>query len=64
MDFKKAYDRVSREAMIRVLREMNFGEFFIQMVETLYEEVGAKVEVNGQLTEEVGTGGGYDKDAP
>ena len=51
MDFKKAYDRVSREAMIRVLREMNFGEFFIQMVETLYEEVGAKVEVNGQLTE-------------
>ena len=64
MDFKKAYDRVSREAMIRVLREMNFGEFFIQMVETLYEEVGAKVEVNGQLTEEVGTGGGVRQGCP
>ena len=64
MDFKKAYDRVSREAMMRVLREMNFGEFFIQMVETLYEEVGAKIEVNGQLTEEVGTGGGVRQGCP
>ena len=64
MDFKKAYDRVSRETMVRVLKEMNFGEGLLRIVETMYNEVGARIEVNGQLTEELQTGGGVRQGCP
>jgi len=64
MDFKKAYDRVSRETMMKTLKVMNFGDGFLGMVETLYADVGARINVNGELTEEVLTGGGVRQGCP
>ena len=64
MDFKKAYDRVNRETMMRTLETMNFGEGFRRIVKTLYTEVGARVEVNGQMTAEIMTGGGVRQGCP
>ena len=58
MDFKKAYDRIDREFMMKTLRAMNFGPDFVGMVEMLYAEVMAQVEVNGELSKEVSTEGG------
>lgn len=34
MDFKKAYDRVNREALRKTLEAMNFGEYFLNFVNT------------------------------
>ena len=33
MDFKKAYDRVDREALRETLKVMNFGEYFIRIIQ-------------------------------
>jgi hypothetical protein len=64
MDFKKAYDRVDRGLMIRTLERMNFGPEFIQLIETLYEDVRAVIEVNDELTAEMTTGGGVRQGCP
>jgi hypothetical protein len=50
--------------MTEVLKEMGFGEDMLRMVGTLYNDVQAKVEVNGELTEEVVTGGGVRQLSP
>jgi hypothetical protein len=64
MDFKKAYDRVDRGLMIKTLEAMNFGPDFIQLIQTLYEDVMAVIEVNDELTGEIGTGGGVRQGCP
>jgi hypothetical protein len=64
MDFKKAYDRVDRGLMIRTLQSMNFGPDLIQLIETLYEDVMAVIEVNDELTTEMTTGGGVRQGCP
>lgn len=64
MDFKKAYDRVDRDLMIKTLERMNFGPEFTEMIATLYEEVGSMIEVNDELTREVITGGGVRQGCP
>ena len=64
MDFKKAYDRVDRQAMFDVLEEMNFGEQFVRLVKVMYNEVTAVIEVNGELTDELVTGGGVRQGCP
>jgi hypothetical protein len=45
MDFKKAYDRVDREAVFKVLEQMGFGREFVEMVKVLYKEVTAMMVV-------------------
>lgn len=64
MDFQKAYDRVNRETMIKVLEKMNFGPNFIQYIRVMYEEVGAQVDVNGNRSEVFITGGGVRQGCP
>jgi len=64
MDFMKAYDRVDRDVMMKVLRKMNFGEDMLNMVETLYEDVEARVEVNGEMSDVMKTGGGVRQGCP
>ena len=49
MDFKKAYDRVDRGAVFRVLEKMGFGRDFVDIVKLdivklLYNEVTAMME--------------------
>jgi hypothetical protein len=64
MDFKKAYDRIDREFMMKTLKAMNFGPDFVGMVEMLYAEVLAQVEVNGELSKEMETEGGVRQGCP
>ena len=64
MDFMKAYDRVDRDVMFRVLRKMNFGEDMLNMIETMYEDVEARVEVNGEMSDVMKTGGGVRQGCP
>ena len=58
MDFKKAYDRVDRVAMFRVLEKMGFGRDFVDIVKVLYNEVTAMMEIGEGDRVEVETGGG------
>lgn len=64
MDFMKAYDRVDRETMMATLETMNFGDYFLKMVRTLYNESTAAVMVNGELAEEFSTFGGVRQGCP
>ena len=58
MDCKKAYDRVDREAVFKVLEKMGFEKEFVEMVKVLYKEVTAMMEVEEGYRVEVKTGGG------
>jgi hypothetical protein len=64
MDFQKAYDRVNRETMMKVLEKMNFGPVFLRYIRTMYKDVGASVDVNGRLSEKFITGGGVRQGCP
>ena len=64
MDFMKAYDRVNRKTMEKVLKKMKLGKKFRKMISILYEETLAKVEVNGKLSESFETTGGVRQGLP
>ena len=64
MDFMKAYDRVDRDVMFEVLKAMNFGEEFVEYVKMMYKDVTAKIEINGELTDEVETTRGVRQGCP
>ena len=58
MDQQKAFDMVSHEWLVLVLKRCNFGQNFISWVNLLYEGATSKVVVNGTLSEafELGRG--------
>ena len=64
MDFKKAYDRVDRGAVFRVLEKMGFGRDFVDIVKVLYNEVTAMMEIGEGDRVEVETGGGVRQGCP
>eukprot|EP00644_Phytophthora_capsici_P003451 jgi/Phyca11/8806/fgenesh1_pm.PHYCAscaffold_31_\ len=51
LDFKKAYDTVSREFLFVVLRKFRFSEAFINMLRKLHDGTTAQFLVNGELSE-------------
>ena len=50
LDQEKAFDRIDREFMDRVLEQMNFGPIFRQWIKTLYNGTESAVTNNGWLT--------------
>lgn len=50
LDFKKAYDIVSREFLFLVLRKFGFSEAFINMLRKLHDGTTAQFLVNGELS--------------
>lgn len=52
LDFSKAYDRVSRKFLQQCLQQYGFGSNFWCWVSILCEEAGAKVIVNGDMTQQ------------
>jgi hypothetical protein len=50
-DQTKAFDRVSHEFLLRVLRAFGFGESFIKWFTVLYTDVRSRVIVNGFLSD-------------
>lgn len=53
LDLEKAYDRIAHEYMFMVLRKMGFPRSFINWIKCLYEDIGSRVIINGELTEVV-----------
>lgn len=51
LDFEKAFDSVEWAFIFETLKSFNFGDQFIQWVQTLYSNAGAKVKNNGYLSE-------------
>ena len=57
MDFMKAYDRVDRETMMEIMKMMNIGENFRNMIHLLYDDSMARVVVNGEMGDKFRTEG-------
>ncbi|CAI5484245.1 unnamed protein product [Closterium sp. Yama58-4] len=53
VDFRKAFDSVSRSFLFSVLREMGFPERFVGWVEGLHNDTGTSLLINGWLGEAV-----------
>ncbi len=47
LDQEKAFDRVERSFMLKVLRRMNFGPSFCSWVQLLYTDISSSLLVNG-----------------
>lgn len=56
LDFEKAYDSVRWDFLEECLRHYGFGEDFIRWVLILLEDAGARVIVNGRVTDRVDVG--------
>ena len=51
MDLEKAYDRVSWEYILAVVDRMGFGNLFLGMVKTLFQNASATIQVNGYISD-------------
>ena len=47
LDFRKAFDTVNHNFLMRVLEKLNFGQSFIQWVKTIYNKAESCVSNNG-----------------
>ncbi|CAC5410119.1 unnamed protein product [Mytilus coruscus] len=52
-DQEKAFDKIKHEFLIKVLKKMNLPVEFIRWIKILYKDIKSKIQVNGQLTEEI-----------
>lgn len=50
IDQQKAFDRMNYQCMYNNLEIMGFSEKFINIIKTLYNDVGSKVNINGNLS--------------
>jgi exonuclease III len=64
MDFKKAYDTVSREFLLEVLREYGLGAGFVRWVSMLLSNTRALATVNGYMSGKVHFGAGVRQGCP
>ena len=46
MDFKKAYDKIDRDTMIKTLQAMNISRKIIDLAELLYEVSSVIIVIN------------------
>ena len=51
LDFAKAYDSVSQEALIKIFKHLKFPKNFINILKCMFLKSNARVIVNGVLTE-------------
>jgi exonuclease III len=64
MDFKKAYDTVSRPFLLAVLREYGLGEGFVKWVSMVLSDTRACATVNGYMSRKVLFGAGVRQGCP
>ena len=50
LDQEKAFDRVSHEFLLKTLRHLNFGDYFVSWVQIMLKDVTSQIKVNGFLT--------------
>jgi hypothetical protein len=51
IDYEKAFDSISWRFTFQCLQELNFGEYFIDCVKTMYEDISIAVSNSGFLTQ-------------
>jgi hypothetical protein len=64
MDFKKAYDTVSRAFLLDILREFGVGAGFVRWVSMLLSNTRALATVNGYMSSKVQFGAGVRQGCP
>ncbi|CAI5458325.1 unnamed protein product [Closterium sp. Yama58-4] len=64
VDFRKAFDSVSRRYLFSVLRDMGFPERFVGWVEGLHKDTTTRLLVNGWLGEAVAVRSGVRQGCP
>ena len=47
LDFSKAFDRVDRSLLIKILKGLKLDEFSVSAIEYLYIDSKAVIEING-----------------
>ena len=50
LDFEKAFDSLEWDFMMKMLKQFNFGEEFIQWIKTLYYEPSIMIKNNGWIS--------------
>ena len=53
LDQEKAFDRVSHEFLLKALRHLNFGDYFVSWVKIMLTDVTSEIKVNGFLSEDI-----------
>ena len=53
LDQAKAFDRVNHQFLIKTLKHLNFGDYFISWIEIILKDITSRVKINGFLTEEI-----------
>ncbi|MCO5557342.1 hypothetical protein L7F22_010905 [Adiantum nelumboides] len=51
MDLEKAYDRVSWDFILAVVDRLGFGNNFLGMVKTLFQNANASIQINGYISD-------------
>ncbi|MCO5609773.1 hypothetical protein L7F22_064005 [Adiantum nelumboides] len=51
MDLQKAYDRVSWDFILAVVDRLGFGNNFLGMVKTLFQNANASIQINGYISD-------------
>jgi hypothetical protein len=51
IDYEKAFDTVNWSFLYKTLQELNFGEYFVNSIKTLYNDIGSHVANCGFLSE-------------
>jgi hypothetical protein len=63
-DWEKAFDRVDRKWLFKIMHKMDFGSNFIQAIQILHKGSVASIEINGFLTEEFNINSGVRQGCP
>ena len=53
LDQEKAFDRVDHQFLIKTLKHLNFGDYFISWIEIILKDITSRIKINGFLTDEI-----------
>ena len=53
LDQEKPFDRVDHQFLIKTLKHLNFGDYFISWIEIILKDITSRVKTNGFLTDEI-----------
>ena len=50
LDQEKAFGRVDRNFLFKTLRKFEYGPKIISLIETIYKNIEAQIEINGNMS--------------
>jgi hypothetical protein len=53
IDFEKAYDSISHEALVEILKHLHFPTEFVKLIQAMLEGASIRINVNGHITEPI-----------